>query len=80
MQLGSRRGDIRSPADRNLEGNFGREYTACCGSWTMSGATWERFEDLVLIREQRIPYLENANVDTVFLLKKKRFSVSAEAR
>jgi pseudaminic acid biosynthesis-associated methylase len=40
----------------------------------------ERFEDLELVREQRIPYLENGNVDSVFLLKKKRFSVSAEAR
>jgi pseudaminic acid biosynthesis-associated methylase len=34
----------------------------------------ERFEDLELVREQRIPYLENANVDTVFLLKKRRLS------
>ncbi len=40
----------------------------------------ERFTDLELIQEQRIPYLENANVDTVFLLKKKQFQVSAEAR
>jgi hypothetical protein len=32
----------------------------------------ERFADLELIREQHIPYLENANVDTVFLLRKKR--------
>lgn len=30
-----------------------------------------RFNDLELAREQRIPYLEGANVDTVFLLKKK---------
>jgi len=32
----------------------------------------ERFADLELVREQHIPYLENANVDTVFLLRKKR--------
>jgi pseudaminic acid biosynthesis-associated methylase len=31
----------------------------------------DRFPDLELVREQRVPYLENANVDTVFLLKKK---------
>jgi pseudaminic acid biosynthesis-associated methylase len=30
-----------------------------------------RFNDLELAREQRIPYLEGANVDNVFLLKKK---------
>ena len=32
----------------------------------------ERFADLELVREQHIPYLDNANVDTVFLLRKKR--------
>jgi pseudaminic acid biosynthesis-associated methylase len=32
----------------------------------------ERFPDLELVREQRLPYLESANVDTVFLLRKKR--------
>ena len=31
----------------------------------------DRFPDLELVREQQLPYLENANVDTVFLLKKK---------
>jgi pseudaminic acid biosynthesis-associated methylase len=31
----------------------------------------ERFPDLELVREQRLPYRENANVDTVFLLRKK---------
>jgi pseudaminic acid biosynthesis-associated methylase len=31
----------------------------------------ERFPDLDLVREQRLPYRENANVDTVFLLRKK---------
>jgi pseudaminic acid biosynthesis-associated methylase len=31
----------------------------------------ERFSDLELVREQRLPYLENKNVDNVFLLKKK---------
>src|SRR4030088_1943670 len=32
----------------------------------------ERFADLELVREQHIPYLDNANVDTVFLLRKKQ--------
>jgi pseudaminic acid biosynthesis-associated methylase len=40
----------------------------------------ERFADLELIQEQRLPYLENANVDTVFLLRKKQLSASPEAR
>jgi pseudaminic acid biosynthesis-associated methylase len=31
----------------------------------------ESFPDLELVREQRLPYLENANVDSVFLLRKK---------
>lgn len=31
----------------------------------------DRFPDLELVREQRLPYLENENVDTVFLLRKK---------
>ncbi|HLW85845.1 MAG TPA: pseudaminic acid biosynthesis-associated methylase [Candidatus Sulfotelmatobacter sp.] len=31
----------------------------------------ERFEDLELVRELHIPYLEGSNVDTMFLLKKK---------
>jgi pseudaminic acid biosynthesis-associated methylase len=31
----------------------------------------ERFDDLELVREQRLPYLESSNVDTVFLLRKK---------
>ncbi len=32
----------------------------------------EGFKDLELVREQHLPYLENQNVDTVFLLRKKR--------
>lgn len=32
----------------------------------------ERFPDLELVKEQRLPYLENKNVDTMFLLRKKR--------
>jgi pseudaminic acid biosynthesis-associated methylase len=31
----------------------------------------DRFSDLELVREQRIPYLQNENVDTVFLLRKR---------
>jgi pseudaminic acid biosynthesis-associated methylase len=42
--------------------------------WKMDYAAryLERFEDLELIKEQHIPYLEGTNVDTVFLLKKKK--------
>jgi pseudaminic acid biosynthesis-associated methylase len=32
----------------------------------------DRCPDLELVQEQRLPYLENANVDTMFLLRKKR--------
>lgn len=32
----------------------------------------ERFDDLELVREQRLPYLNSENVDAVFLLRKKR--------
>ena len=32
----------------------------------------ERFPELELVQEQRLPYLDNANVDTMFLLRKKR--------
>ena len=31
----------------------------------------QRFPDLELVKEQRLPYLANTNVDTVFLLRKK---------
>jgi pseudaminic acid biosynthesis-associated methylase len=31
----------------------------------------ERFRDLELMRERRLPYLQNENVDSVFLLRKK---------
>jgi len=31
----------------------------------------ERFPDLELVREQRVPYLQDAKVDSVFLLRKK---------
>jgi pseudaminic acid biosynthesis-associated methylase len=31
----------------------------------------DQFEDLELIRERRLPYLSDSNVDTLFLLKKK---------
>lgn len=31
----------------------------------------ERFSDLELVRERRLPYLENENVDCAFLLRKK---------
>jgi hypothetical protein len=31
----------------------------------------ERFSDLELAREQRLPYLNSANVDSMYLLKRK---------
>ena len=34
----------------------------------------ERFKDLELVRERHIPYVKNTNVDTVFLLRKRRRS------
>lgn len=40
--------------------------------WKMdfAGLFVDRFPDLQLVREQRLPYLQNGNVDTVFLLRK----------
>jgi pseudaminic acid biosynthesis-associated methylase len=49
-------------------------YRDHCGLlWKMdySRCYLDRFTDLELVRERRLPYLENANVDTVFLLRKK---------
>jgi pseudaminic acid biosynthesis-associated methylase len=42
--------------------------------WKMDYAQYylQRFKDLELVREQRVPYLESSNVDTVFLLRKKQ--------
>ena len=31
----------------------------------------DRFPDLELVKEQHLQYLDNANIDTVFLLKKR---------
>ena len=31
----------------------------------------QRFSDLDLVREQRLPYLANDNIDNAFLLKKR---------
>jgi pseudaminic acid biosynthesis-associated methylase len=39
----------------------------------------ERFDDLQLVQEQRLRYLEGANVDTVFLFGRKRLAVAVEA-
>jgi pseudaminic acid biosynthesis-associated methylase len=41
--------------------------------WKMNFAQryLERFNDLELVREERLPYVESENVDTVFLLRKK---------
>lgn len=42
--------------------------------WKMDFARqyMKRFPDLELVKEQRLPYLDNANVDAVFLLKKRQ--------
>ncbi len=32
----------------------------------------ERFADLEMVRQEKLPYLENENIDAVFLLRKKR--------
>lgn len=44
--------------------------------WKMNYAKLflDRFEDLELVREQRFPYLEGSNVDTMFLLRTKQQS------
>ena len=41
--------------------------------WKMDFARqyMQRYPDLELVKEQRLPYLDNANVDTIFLLRKK---------
>ena len=41
--------------------------------WKMDYAAryLERYPDLALVSEQRLPYLEGSNVDTVFVLKKR---------
>jgi pseudaminic acid biosynthesis-associated methylase len=38
----------------------------------------DRFKDLELVREQRLPYLHNKNVDSMFLLRKKKETASGE--
>src|ERR1700676_1360849 len=38
----------------------------------------DRFKDLELVREQRLPYLHNENIDSMFLLRKKKKTDSAE--
>ena len=42
--------------------------------WKMDYAREDlgRFKDMELVRERYLPYLENQNVDTMFLLRKKR--------
>ncbi|MGB6476309.1 MAG: pseudaminic acid biosynthesis-associated methylase [Candidatus Sulfotelmatobacter sp.] len=59
--------DVTEVNDRNHSGLL----------WKMDYARryLTRFEDLELVREQHVPYLEGANVDTVFLLRKKRRAV-----
>jgi pseudaminic acid biosynthesis-associated methylase len=39
----------------------------------------ERFNDLELVREQRLPYLHNENVDSMFLLRREKATGSGES-
>lgn len=38
----------------------------------------ERFSDLELVREERMPYLETGNIDTMFLLRRKGQTLHSE--
>lgn len=39
----------------------------------------QRFKDLELVREQRLPYLHNENVDSMFLLRRKKDTASGDS-
>jgi len=39
----------------------------------------DRFRDLEIVREQRLPYLHNENVDSMFLLRKKKEAGAGES-
>jgi hypothetical protein len=43
----------------------------CFGKVILPGQYLERFNDLDLIREERIKYLHSENVDSMFMLRKK---------
>jgi pseudaminic acid biosynthesis-associated methylase len=47
-----------------------RDHTGLLWKMDYARRYLERFPDLELVREQRLPYLESANIDTVFLLRK----------
>ncbi len=49
-----------------------RDHSSLLWKMDFARAYLERFDDLELVREQRLPYLDSKNVDTVFLLEKKR--------
>jgi pseudaminic acid biosynthesis-associated methylase len=49
-----------------------RDHASLLWKMDFARAYLERFDDLELVREQRLPYLNSKNVDTVFLLEKKR--------
>ena len=49
-----------------------RDHSELLWKMDFAGQYMQRFPDLELVKEQRLPYLDNANVNTVFLLKKKR--------
>ena len=49
-----------------------RDHSSLLWKMDFARAYLERFNDLELVREQRLPYLNSKNVDTVFLLEKRR--------
>ena len=49
-----------------------RDHSSLLWKMDFARAYLERFDDLELVKEQRLPYLDSKNVDTVFLLEKKR--------
>jgi pseudaminic acid biosynthesis-associated methylase len=49
-----------------------REHDALLWKMDFARRYLELFDDLELVKEQRLPYLDSENVDTVFLLKKRQ--------
>jgi pseudaminic acid biosynthesis-associated methylase len=49
-----------------------RDHSGLLWKMDYAQAYLDRFPDLELLLEQRLPYIENGNVDSMFLLRKKR--------
>jgi pseudaminic acid biosynthesis-associated methylase len=58
-------------APKTTEVNY-RDHSGLLWKMNYAQLFLDRFEDLELVREQHLPYLEGTNVDTVFLLRKKQ--------